>query len=186
MKNKTKILDTAMNLIIEDGFSGTSMNHIHEASGISIGGIYYYFKTKEDIINQIYQTIKKDIIEYTFQHINLEDSTRKFVEDYWYARVSWAMIHGQEKKFMEMYYQKPHHEIRVCDEIAVKYNKLIARVNKAVEAKEINTLDCLYFFADIDSSVNVILNYIENNPDVYVNETLSFAFKKYWRSIVNI
>ena len=186
MKNRKKILDTAMNLIIENGFAGTSMNNIIEASGVSTGGVYYHFKTKEDIIIQLYDDIKKDIIEHIMAHIDLNASTRKFVEDYWYARVSWALTHEKEKKFIEMYYQKPHHEKRICDEISAKYNMLCQRVNRAVEAEEISTIDCSYFFADLDGSVNVVLDYIARHPEAYIDEMLSFAFRKYWRSVVNI
>lgn len=185
MNNKGTIMDTTLNLLIEFGFAGTSMNHIIEASGVSTGGVYYHFKTKEDIITSLYLRIKKDIIEYVSLHIDFEASTRKFIEDYWYARLQWAMDHPRQKIFIEMYYHKPHHRISVSEEIAVRYNKLIERVNKAIEDEEIVTLDCAYFFADIDASINTILNYIKKHPEKDVDELLSFAFRKYWRSIVN-
>jgi len=43
------IIDNAMNLFSKKGFTETSMDDIVEASGISKGGIYNYFKSKEEI-----------------------------------------------------------------------------------------------------------------------------------------
>lgn len=43
------IIDHAMKLFSKKGFTETSMDDIVEASGISKGGIYNYFKSKEEI-----------------------------------------------------------------------------------------------------------------------------------------
>lgn len=186
MTNKDKILNTALKLITDNGFSGTSMNNIIETSGVSTGGVYYHFKTKEDIIHNLYLKIKNDTIEYIFKHVDLEAPTRIFIEQFWYSRVNWSINHPDYKKFMDMLFQSPYQEIRVCEELAIKYGQLINRVDNAIKSNEIITLDCFYFIADLDGSVNVILNYIDKYQKNNTDELLSFAFKKYWRSIANM
>ena len=47
---RTQILDAARELFADRGFARTSMNDIVEASGLSIGAIYRYFKSKDDIV----------------------------------------------------------------------------------------------------------------------------------------
>lgn len=51
---RLQILQTATRLFAEKGFADTSMNDIVAASGISKGGIYWHFKSKDEIIAAIY------------------------------------------------------------------------------------------------------------------------------------
>jgi AcrR family transcriptional regulator len=46
---KEHIVATSLNLFIELGFHATSMRQISESTGISLGGIYNHFQTKDDI-----------------------------------------------------------------------------------------------------------------------------------------
>src|SRR3982751_221809 len=47
------ILDTARNLFVRNGFHGTGVAQIADASGVKVGQIYRDFSSKEDIIAAI-------------------------------------------------------------------------------------------------------------------------------------
>ena len=49
---KEKIVDVAIQLFSERGFSNVSTNHIASEMGISPGNLYYHFRNKEDILWQ--------------------------------------------------------------------------------------------------------------------------------------
>ena len=44
---RTRLIDTAVELVHEQGFNRTSLADLAEASGVPLGNIYYYFKTKD-------------------------------------------------------------------------------------------------------------------------------------------
>ena len=48
--SKGKIIDAAMKLFLEKGYENTTMQDIVEASGMSKGAIYHYFKSKQEIV----------------------------------------------------------------------------------------------------------------------------------------
>ena len=48
-----EILDIAENLFIEKGYEHTTINDILEATGFAKGSLYYYFKSKEDVLDGI-------------------------------------------------------------------------------------------------------------------------------------
>ncbi len=50
-QTKENIIATAVQLFMEKGFEKTSMQDIANTLGISKGGIYHHFKSKEEIIN---------------------------------------------------------------------------------------------------------------------------------------
>jgi AcrR family transcriptional regulator len=48
-KTKTRILDAAMKVFSVQGYAGASIRAIAKAAGISIGGVYLYFRNKEEL-----------------------------------------------------------------------------------------------------------------------------------------
>ncbi len=46
---RTRIVDTAAKLVHEQGYNRTSLADIARASGVPLGNLYYYFKTKDAI-----------------------------------------------------------------------------------------------------------------------------------------
>jgi AcrR family transcriptional regulator len=46
---RTRIVDTAVRLVHEQGFAQTSLADIARESGVPLGNLYYYFKTKDAI-----------------------------------------------------------------------------------------------------------------------------------------
>lgn len=50
---KEKILDTAQQLVLDHGFGGMSVDQIIEGAGITKGGFFYHFKTKNDLAQSL-------------------------------------------------------------------------------------------------------------------------------------
>jgi AcrR family transcriptional regulator len=53
-ESKTHILATALAVFAEKGFAKASMNDIVRASGLSKGGVYWHFKSKEELVTAIF------------------------------------------------------------------------------------------------------------------------------------
>ncbi len=49
-----QILDAAIGLFSERGFESTSIQEIAQAAGVAKGTVYLYFKSKEDLVRQVY------------------------------------------------------------------------------------------------------------------------------------
>jgi AcrR family transcriptional regulator len=61
-ERKKEIMDTAQSLFYQKGYENTSVNFIIETIGISKGTFYYYFKSKEDLLDNIVEEFTKEII----------------------------------------------------------------------------------------------------------------------------
>lgn len=53
-ETRAQILETALQLFRERGYEETTMRAIAEAAGVSLGNAYYYFKSKEHLIQAFY------------------------------------------------------------------------------------------------------------------------------------
>jgi AcrR family transcriptional regulator len=71
IESKKRILTAAIKIFSEYGYKGTSMRMIARRAHISVGGLYLYFKSKDDL----YLTLIKTRLE------DLADKTREALKD---------------------------------------------------------------------------------------------------------
>jgi len=57
---KQKILNSAINIFIEKGYSGARMRDISDEAGINKGLLHYYFKSKNVLFKEVLQLSAKD------------------------------------------------------------------------------------------------------------------------------
>jgi AcrR family transcriptional regulator len=80
VQTKQKIINKSLQLFSVKGYYNTSINDILEATGLTKGGLYGHFKSKEDIWYAVYDqavTIWKDIV---FKDIRKIDDPLKRIE----------------------------------------------------------------------------------------------------------
>ncbi|WP_433047230.1 TetR/AcrR family transcriptional regulator [Dactylosporangium sp. CS-033363] len=57
---KRLIVDTAVRLFRDQGYDKTTMRGIAQEAGISVGNAYYYFPSKDHLVQQFYATVQED------------------------------------------------------------------------------------------------------------------------------
>ena len=80
MKTKDKIIETALRLFNEEGEPNVTTNHIADEMDISPGNLYYHYRSKDDIIWQIFLNYEKKINDV----LNLKDVNYTSMEDMWF------------------------------------------------------------------------------------------------------
>ena len=82
MDTKKLILEKTLKLMIENQNSIVSIRQISEATGIAIGGIYYYFSSKEEIYDEI---TERYLLNYTKFDMNklrqINGNTKEKIHD---------------------------------------------------------------------------------------------------------
>src|ERR1700741_2087909 len=62
-QTKALILETALEMFRERGYDETTMRAVAQKAGVSLGNAYYYFRTKEYLIQALYQHLHNSHIE---------------------------------------------------------------------------------------------------------------------------
>ena len=63
LDTKNSILDAAEDVFNDRGYSQTSLNEIAETAGVTRGAIYWHFKNKEDLFNEMCERVRKPMRE---------------------------------------------------------------------------------------------------------------------------
>ncbi len=80
VSKKEKILEAAIKIIDEEGFSALSMKRVGELVGITEPAVYRYFKSKENLINEIFTKIISIHKSITEKYSDTEDELLKIEE----------------------------------------------------------------------------------------------------------
>ena len=62
-ERKTEFLDTAQELFFTKGYEKTSVEAIIKKMGLSKGTFYYYFKSKEGLLDALIERLSEKILE---------------------------------------------------------------------------------------------------------------------------
>jgi len=72
-ESKERILDASIKLFSEKGFDATRVNEIAEAANVNKALIYYYFKSKEDILdylmNSLFNSVTSIAIDFVHENV---------------------------------------------------------------------------------------------------------------------
>jgi TetR/AcrR family transcriptional regulator, cholesterol catabolism regulator len=81
-----RLLKHAAHIFCEKGYEGASMRELSRASGMSLAGLYHYFKSKEELLYLIqkhaFQTIMNDARERLAVSADPEERVRIFIENH--------------------------------------------------------------------------------------------------------
>ncbi len=83
---RTRVLHTARERFLSEGVDGASLRRIADDAGTSIGMVYYYFPTKDDlflaVVEEVYQVVLADLLQALEPSLPVPERIRRL-----YARV---------------------------------------------------------------------------------------------------
>ena len=159
-KKEKKILQAALNLFIERGFHDTPTSLIAKKADVATGTLFHYFKSKEDLINELYLDAKNSLFQELIKEIGEETPDEEKLELLWMNLVKCGLKSPREFKFYQQFG-------------GVKdYNAFLElfELKDSIESKDkyINFVDNIKRFLEIrgDWRVDEILQ----NPDKFLDK----------------
>ena len=89
-QKRKKILDKAWELFRKNGYEETKVEDITRELGVSKGSFYTYFKTKDEVLYEILERIKKENEE-RISKINVNQEPSKILEDYVISKMNYIV-----------------------------------------------------------------------------------------------
>jgi len=105
---KSAIIEAALELIAVHGFHGTPTSRIAREAGAGVGSIYRYFKSKDELIQELFDHVAKRMSLEVMKDIESEASVRdQFIQ---IGTNVFAYLTGHPKvaAFIEQYFNSPY------------------------------------------------------------------------------
>ena len=123
-----RIVDKAWELIAKNGYEETKVEDITREPGISKGSFYTYFETKDELLYEILEKLKMEILEY-LKKINVNQTPTKILEDYVKTKMNHAVkmlnnmkLDGVEKNLNNLKLRDFFEEVRKISVDFIKTN----------------------------------------------------------------
>lgn len=84
------------------GSTSVSVNKIAKRAGVSVGTIYRFHETKDDLLFAVYLAVKTDIHNAIMGATNAQQETKDKIRAMWFGLVEYAIKSPQDFLFVEM------------------------------------------------------------------------------------
>lgn len=175
-KTRELLLSTARRLFSEEGYEQTTTNKLLVASGVSKGGMYHHFSSKQELMEAIYV----EDCERIFQRIE-EVSTADTALDYLIQAVlTWLNLVSEPELGRVLLVQGPKVlGWQRCREIEAKFSlqPMIETIEKCMASGQINVTSARATVQVINSMVTEMALIQLHDPSVSVEELQSMLSK---------
>ena len=84
---RTALLKATLTLVNNGGIQEASMAKIAKIAAVSPATIYLFFQSKQDLVSQLYLTVKSSFAEAAFSDYNLQESVEVRFKKIWFNMV---------------------------------------------------------------------------------------------------
>jgi AcrR family transcriptional regulator len=106
-EKRDAILRTALVLFCERGFHGTPTSLISREAGVATGTLFFYFPTKEELIDTLYRQIKGEAGAALKTGIDNEPAIQQKLCRVWENAIAWVTENPDKYRFMEQFAHSP-------------------------------------------------------------------------------
>ncbi|MBN2564609.1 MAG: TetR/AcrR family transcriptional regulator [Candidatus Eisenbacteria bacterium] len=79
MDTRERIIRTALRIFLEKGYAGASLKEVASQAGVTKGGIYHYFQSKEELFAEAVAFLTEGMREWSAARFGSIDSTREML-----------------------------------------------------------------------------------------------------------
>ncbi|MGA2918751.1 TetR/AcrR family transcriptional regulator [Methanoregula sp.] len=159
------ILDTALILFTERGFFGTPTSMISKEAGVATGTLFFYFKTKEDLIDTLYRRIKEEAAQAMCRGMDKEKGTKARIRRLGINAVEWGSQYPAKMKFMEQFAHSPFVSTTAQEEGMSHFLFLQDLVQEGIREGAIRDLDPPLLFCMMASSLSGLIARVSMTDD---------------------
>src|SRR5690349_23398214 len=131
------IRQKALEMIVDEGFDGLSMQKLAKAAGVSPATIYIYFKDRDDLIVQLWVSEMEKMATSTLKGFDPSMSFEEGLKVQWMNRARYSIENPLSAHFFEQIKYSPYHDI--CQKKMSNPFQMVMRefVHNAIKRKEL-------------------------------------------------
>ena len=176
------ILDAAITLFAERGLASTPTSAISKAADVAEGTLFTYFKTKDDLINELYRHIKGEFAQIILVHFPVQADCRTKFFHFWQKYLNWAVENPEKCKVMN--------QLKVSEKITDETRKLVAEpfsgleqmIKEAITRGELKDYPLEFIAATMSSIAESTIPFMTQSAAA--RETYCrFGFEIFWNGI---
>ncbi|TYA71628.1 TetR/AcrR family transcriptional regulator [Seonamhaeicola marinus] len=166
MDKRHLLLEAATKLFVERGLHGTPTSAISKEAGVSAGILFHYFKTKDDLIDELYVSLKKEYTGYILQDIDRVKSDLGRLRLIWSNSWNWALDNSLKFRFlMQLDTTSASERVKSHPEIIAKYEMFGTFIQEYIDKALIRNADLAFLMGSMMGLITSMVTYLNQFPD---------------------
>lgn len=185
MDNRKKILSTALQLFVDNGFHDTPTIKIARESGVANGTLFHYFKTKEELIVAVYW----DVLEKMQEDLNVEKSKGQDYQSrfkkHFIEMLQWSLDKGGAYHFVKQFEMSPFFKLVSPEKLQEHLKPALQLIEDCIAANVMKPMPVNYIHALLNGQLMALRQYVlspgfEANRRRQVEEE---TFELFWEMV---
>ena len=166
MDKRELLLEAATKLFVKRGLHATPTSAISKEAGVSAGILFHYFKTKDDLIDELYVSIKKEYTSSILNDLDKINSDLGKLRLIWSNSWNWAIDNSLKFKFLlQVDNTNCSERVKSHPEIIEKYQLFNTFIQEYVDKKLIKKTDTYFLMGSMFGLITSMVNYLTQFPE---------------------
>ncbi|HAQ55777.1 MAG TPA: hypothetical protein DCR09_05280 [Anaerovibrio sp.] len=156
-QKKNLILKTTTTLMAKQGINGVSMSMIAKASGIPQATIYVYFRSKEELLKELYKYVIQHNCDYIMNDLDLTGDIKECFRRYYWRMVDYFRHYPSEFQVYEQFMSSMMGKSLVLDNVTDLFQPMYAFVERGQQEgiikRELHPIVVLSYFSLLASNI---------------------------------
>lgn len=184
VKGKEKIFKESLEVFINNGFDGTPMSLIVKKTTLSNGALYHHFKSKEELIRELYIYIKQGYLSELEKNFEAEEGTKEQLLRIWKNSIIWSMNNPKEQFFINMFVNSKYNDETMKKFSQVSMEFLNNVFNRGLKGGILDdNLGLEYIKSYMYGATQGVRGYLKYNKEENLEDFLNKVFESFWKSI---
>lgn len=185
MDKREKLLQTALELFVAQGFNDTPTSKIAKEAGIATGTLFYFFPTKDELIISLYLKLKGQAAESINVALAEVKSTKEVIKTYYEESLKWSLRNPNEFLFLAQFSNSSYLKKIGADKISAQIAPVLQLFSLAIEEQQIADIDVNLLYALISNQVFGVNQYLSSNKFTKKaqHNIIEDTFSMFWRMI---
>jgi AcrR family transcriptional regulator len=177
------ILDAAIEVFSSRGFWNTPTSLISKTAGIADGTLFTYFKTKDDLINEVYLATKRELADKLLAGIEAHDTVKDKMRHIWDRYIEWGVEQPTKFKVMHQISESFELDDRVKAAGIEPFSEMERWATERIASGEFRDYPVDYLGALMNSQAITTIHFVSMQPD-RLAEYQRIGFDILWNGII--
>jgi AcrR family transcriptional regulator len=179
---RNAILSAATRVFAERGL-GAATSAISNAGGVAEGTLFTYFKTKDDLVNELYRQIKLELADAMMSGFPRKKSVRHRLQHIWDCFVNWGVANPEQRKVLA--------QLEVSDRLSLEskragsapFLEIQTMAQDAITQHVFQDLPQEFVAAVMRALAETTMEFMASNPKA-ADKYLQLGFAVLWAGII--
>jgi len=157
------ILDAALKIFADRGISGAPTSAISKEAGVAEGSLFTYFKTKDDLLNELYQNLRMEFSRHLDDFPHGKDARTRLLY-IWKKYLELGAAHPEHLKVLAQL-RTSGKLIRSNETPSFAVVEVVKALTEAVAGTKLASLPPEFLVLNIRAQMEITVEFINANPE---------------------